>query len=164
MVLTFPIACKCISQSIAQNRYGCIDSRAKRSPLQCVSSTQCDLMRWSWQRALRSDGREWARTKEGVGLLQLTCGHAIVRARVSSLHLWGVNTGEALSGCSAEGLHRATPLTFPPSREAVAATLQVRRFLLRCRRRSGPLSASPLPFHRGWSCSCRHLVHFWFPF
>lgn len=64
--------------------------------------------------------------------------------------------GEALRGCSPEGLHRATALTFPPSGEAVAAALQTRRLLPCCRHRSGPLSASPLPPCRGWCCCCRH--------
>lgn len=58
------------------------------------------------------------------------------------------------------GLTQSDSFDISPKRsgEAVAAALQTRHLLPRCRHRSGPLSASPLPPHRGWCCCSRHLT------
>ncbi len=95
--MLFPIACKCISQSIAPNRCCCIDSRATS---QSVSSTHCDLMRWSWKYPLRGDGRVW-RGKSGCDFCGLrwcscartcACRELVMLWTLALVDPWGVST------------------------------------------------------------------------
>lgn len=163
MVLTFTIACKCISQSVALNRWHCTESRAMCSTSQRVSLTHCGLMRRFWKYLHWGDDREWVWIKEWV----LCSLHAAVHACpwscdqmhvwlafshvwASFIHPWGVNT-EKLSGAALLRVYTEWQRWHFPRAEP----LQTRRLLPRCRHRSRPLSESPLPPHRRRYC-CKH--------
>lgn len=131
MVLTFTIACKCIRQSIALNRWGCTESRAKCCTSQPVSSTHCDEKAPKNTRAEVTAESEWKyKSNCSAAFVQLSCScacvfmsvwpHACVARLQACVSLLCPSVRckhrEALRGCSPEGLHRAT--ASPPSREA----------------------------------------------
>lgn len=159
MVLTFPIACKCISQSIAGNQCRCTDSRATAPH---ITVCQIDSL-WLDEMVLKVSTLRCEQRSVCLALLQ-QCPHvACMCACRECVILWRDACVPHFSCESPWCKHRA-----------VAALLRAytewqlwhflwaaRLWLPRCRQDTPPPlaagtdlghSASPLPTHKRWCC------------